>query len=74
MATITISKKEYERLVEAKIRYERLREAMEEDIFASPPIRDRKQILRTFTASKKYNRKFIESLGNGLGRSSYFRS
>lgn len=74
MTTITIPKKEYKRLVEVGLRYERLREAMEDDLFAPPPTRDMKHILEAVAGSKKYSRRFIESLKRGLERSSYFRS
>ena len=73
MSTITIPKKEYKKLVETRLRYERLREAMEGDLFA-PPTKDKKQIIAALKDTKKYNQKFLESLKKGLDRSSYFRS
>lgn len=73
MSTVTIPKKEYKKLVETKLRYERLREAMEDDLFAPPPTQSREQIMKTFEGSKKHNREFIESLKKALERSSYFR-
>lgn len=74
MSTVTISKKEYKKLVEAKFRYERLREAMEGELFAPPPTKNKEQIIAAFKNTNKYNQKFLESLKNGLEQSSYFRS
>jgi len=73
MSTITISKKEYQRLLERALRYEYLREILEEDIFSSPPIKNSKAILNEFRKTKKYNREFLKSLAGGLKRSSYFK-
>lgn len=36
MQTVTISKKEYEELIEKKLRYEHLHQIIEEDIFSPP--------------------------------------
>ncbi len=74
MATITIPKKEYQELVEKKLRYEYLRQMLEEDIFSPSPTRNIKEIVSTFKKTKKYNQKFLESLKKGLKRSSYFRT
>ena len=74
MNTITIPKKEYEELVDAKLHYEYLRQLMKENIFAPPPIRNRKDVLKQFKATKKYNQKFLKSLEGGLKRSSYFKA
>ena len=73
MSTITIPQKEYRELVEKKIRYERLREAVEEDIFTPPPTKQVGEILSAFRATGKYSRKFLQSLEKGLRRSSYFK-
>ncbi len=73
MSTITIPKKEYKELVEKKLRYEHLRQIMEEDIFTSPPTRNIKEIVSAFQKTERYNRKFIGSLGKGLKRSTYFK-
>lgn len=73
MTTVTIPKKEYKKLVEKVIRYEYLREIMEEDIFSPPPTRDIGEITRAFRATKKYDAKFLKSLDKGLRRSSYFK-
>ncbi len=74
MATITIPKKECQQLLERALRYDYLRQIIEEDLFASPPTRSIKEIVKAFQKTKKYNRKFIESLKKGLKRSSYFRA
>ena len=73
MVTVTIPKKEYQRLSEKALRYEYLRQLLEEDIFASPPIKNTKDVVREFKKSGLYNRKFLKSLEGGLTRSSYFR-
>jgi hypothetical protein len=73
MNTVVISKKEYKELIEKKLRYEYLRNAMEEDIFASPPTRNKKEIINAFRATGQYNQKFINSVARGLRRSSYFK-
>lgn len=73
MATITLSKKEYQRLLDKAFRYEYLREILEEDIFATPPVKNSKKIIDEFRKTKRYNQKFLESLAKGLKRSSYFK-
>ena len=74
MTTITIPKKEYKTLVEAKLRYEYLRRGLEEDLFSAPPTRNVKEVVRVFAGMKKYSKEFLNSLERGLKRSSHFRS
>jgi len=73
MSTVTISKKEYEKLLDQKLRFEYLRQIIEGDIFASPPTKSRKKIIGAFRNTKRYNGAFLASLERGLRRSSYFR-
>lgn len=73
MQTITISKKEYEELIEKKLRYEYLHQVIESDIFSPPPTKDIKEIINAFKKTGLYNQKFIDSLKKGLERSSYFK-
>lgn len=73
MQTVTISKKEYEELIEKKLRYEYLHRIIEEDIFSPPPTKDIKEIINAFKKSGLYNQKFIDSLEKGLKRSAYFK-
>lgn len=73
MQTVTISKKEYEELIEKKLRYEYLHQIIEEDIFSPPPTKDAKEIIEAFQKTGLYNQKFIVSLEKGLKRSSYFK-
>ncbi len=73
MQTVTISKKEYQELIEKKLRYEYLHHIIEEDIFSPPPTKDVKGIIKAFQKTGLYNRKFIDSLEKGLKRSSYFK-
>ena len=72
MVTITIPKTEYQRLTEKAFRYEYLRQIMEEEIFASPPVRDVKKIVQEFKDTGSYNQKFFNSLKQGLKRSPYY--
>ncbi len=73
MATITIPKKEYQELVEKKLRYEYLSQIIKEDIFATPSTRNIREIIKTFKRTGLYNQAFLKSLGKGLKRSSYFK-
>ncbi|KPJ56347.1 hypothetical protein AMJ49_05080 [Parcubacteria bacterium DG_74_2] len=73
MATISIPKKQYNELVDKALRYEYLRQIMKENIFASPPVRDTKKIIKSFKETGKYNQKFLQSLEKGLKRSLYFK-
>jgi hypothetical protein len=73
--TVIISKKEYQKLLEKALRYEYLRQLLreEEDIFASPPTRKIKEIIKSFRETKLYSPEFLKSLERGLKRSSYFK-
>jgi hypothetical protein len=75
--TITIPKKEYEKLVTERdflrMRYDYLRSAVSDDIFSPPPTKSASAVIRGFKATGKYNKKFLESLEKGLSRSSYFK-
>lgn len=73
MNTITIPKKEYNNLLDARLRYEYVRRILADDIFSPPPTKKRTDVMRTFAATKKYNPKFLKSLEKGLKRSSYFQ-
>ena len=74
MATITISKKEYQELLEKKLKYEHLREVLAEDIFSPPPTKSKKTVLSVFKTTKRYNKKFLDGLEKGLKRSQYFKA
>lgn len=74
MTTITIPKTEYKKLVETKLRYDYLQYVLEGKLFAPPPTRSAKEITRAFEKTEKYSRKFLESLGRGLKRSTHFRT
>lgn len=73
MVTITISKKEYQRLLDKALRYEYLRQLLESDIFSPPPTKNIGEIVNAFKATRKYNRPFIKGLEKGLKRSLYFK-
>lgn len=73
MSTIAISKTEYKELLDKKLRYEFLRQILEEDIFSAPPTRSAKAIISNFKSVGKYKKSFISNLEKGLKRSSYFK-
>ena len=59
--------------MDKRLRYEFIRQALEKDIFSPPPTHNAREILRSFSATKRYSKKFLASLAKGLRRSSYFR-
>ncbi|MDI6602842.1 MAG: hypothetical protein QME57_01840 [Patescibacteria group bacterium] len=73
--SVTISKKEYQKLLEKAFKYEYLSQILKEkkDIFASPPTRKIKEIIKSFRETKLYSPQFLKSLEKGLKRSSYFQ-
>ena len=73
MSTITIPKKEYQELLDKKLRYEYLKQLLNEDIFAPPRIRSIKKIVDELVMSGQHSRRFIASVERGLKRSRYFR-
>ncbi len=72
--TVTIPQREYQELVEKKFRYEHLRSVIEEDVFSPPPTQSVDEVVRAFTQTKKYSKKFLEGLRRGLQRSSHFKT
>lgn len=74
MSTVAISKTEYKELLDKKLRYEFLRQILEEDIFSAPPTRSAKAVISDFKAINKYKKSFLDSLEKGLKRSSYFKA
>lgn len=46
---------------------------VEEDMYASPPVRSARGVRQALKATKRYNKKFIESVMRGIARSSYFK-
>ena len=73
MVTITIPKREYQGLLEKALRYEYFRQIIQEDIFTSPPVRDAEKVVQEFKETNLYIQKFLNSLKQGLKRSSYFK-
>lgn len=73
MNTVTIPKKEYQQLLDKALKYQYLRNLMNEDVFSPPPVRSVSKILREFRTAKRYGGQFLASLKKGLGRSSYFQ-
>ena len=74
MITVIIPTKQYKELIDAKLRYEYLRQVFDKDFFSSPPTRSGKEIVRALRDTKKYNTRFLKSIEKGLQRSSYFRA
>jgi len=73
MVVVTIPKKEYAALLDAKLRYEYMRHILDADPFSPPPTRSRREILKEFRAAKIYTAPFLKGLERGLKRSTYFR-
>ena len=73
MPTVTIPKREYQKLLDRTLRFEYLRQIFKEDIFSPPPTRDIKTIIKEFQETGRYNKNFLDSLMKGLKRSSYFK-
>lgn len=75
MDTVTLPRKEYQSLTERALRYDYLAEIVKtrENIFAPPPTRDAKEVIKDFQATGLHNKSFLKSLEKGLRRSSYFR-
>lgn len=73
MNTITIPKKEYNNLLDARLRYEYVRQILADNIFSPPPTKKRAEVMRAFAATKKYKPEFLKSFEKGLKRSSYFQ-
>ncbi len=73
MSTITIPKKEYQELLDAKLRYDYLRQLLDSDLFGPPPTKSKKTVIASFRKTGKYNQKFLKSLANGLKRSDYLK-
>ncbi len=74
MVNVTISKKEYQDLLDKKLRYEYLRGLLKEDVFSPPPAKIVKTVTKAFQETGRYNEKFLKSLERGLKRSSHFKS
>lgn len=71
METITLTKKEYDELRRKALSYDYLRGLMAEDVFAPPPVKNAKKVIKEFAAAKRYDQKFLKSLEKGLKRSNY---
>jgi hypothetical protein len=69
---ITLSRKEYDDLLDKKMRFDFLRNAFDEDLFSPPPTQDSNEVVEAFKSTNKYTKEFIDSLEKGLKRSSNF--
>lgn len=72
--SITLTKREYDDLLDAKLRFEFLRHTLEDDVFSPPPTRDAQEVVSAFKATGKYSQPFLERLEQGLKRSSHFNA
>ena len=73
MANVTITQKEYEQLLDAKLRYEYLRGVLDRDLFSPPPTKSKKTVISAFRKTGNYSDKFLKSLERGLRKSSFFK-
>lgn len=67
---ITLPRTEYERLLRKAERYEILRNAITEDFFEEPPVRNPDGIIGEMEATGLYTKAFLKSLHRGLKESS----
>jgi hypothetical protein len=72
METITLTKKEYDKLLYKALRFDYLKDILDDNFFSPPPTRKASEVIKAFKKTKKYNDKFLSSLENGLKRSKYF--
>lgn len=70
MSTVTISKTHYNTLRRQAKAYQRMVSVVSDE-FVSPP-KSRAVVMKAFKKTGKYNAKFLESLNQGLKRSTYF--
>ncbi len=70
--SVTIPREEYEELFELRLRYQYLKQVIEQDIFSPPPTRKSKEVVSAFRKTKRYSEEFLRSLERGLRRSSHF--
>ncbi|MBI2050546.1 MAG: hypothetical protein HYT31_01955 [Parcubacteria group bacterium] len=70
--SVTLTKREYEDLLDAKLRFEFLRHTLTDDVFSPPPTRDAGEVVRAFKETSKYSEQFFERLEYSLARSSHF--
>lgn len=73
MNTVTIPKKEYHNLLDARLRYQYVRHLLVEDVFSPPPTKKRAELMRALKTTKKYPPRFLKSIERGLKRSPYFQ-
>lgn len=70
--TITLPRAEYERLRKTAERYELLRNAITEDFFEEPLVRNPDDIISAMEETERYTKAFLKSLHRGLKESSRF--
>lgn len=73
-ATVTIPKKEYEELVDARVRFEYMKHVLNEkqNQFTPPPTKNTKRVVQEFEKTGLYSKAFLASLETGLKRSKRF--
>ena len=72
MATVTITKTQYEALKRRAEAYERIVSVAGEELFSPPPTRNAKVIVSAMRKTKRYSPTFLKSLEKGLSRSRHF--
>ena len=72
MATVTISKIQYQELKRKAAGHERIISAAGQELFTPPPTRDIKKVLAAFRGTKRYSSHFLKSMEKGLRRSQHF--
>ncbi len=71
--TVTLPKTEYEHLHRIAERYELLQNAVREDFFEEPPVRDAGEIITAFKKTGRYSKAFLQSLSRGLKESPFLK-
>ena len=72
MSTITLPKIEYINLKTRAEAFDKMVAHINPNFFFVPAEKSRKKIISEFSKTKLYNKKFLSSLNEGLGRSSFF--
>jgi hypothetical protein len=71
MQNITISKKEYNDLLQSKFKFEYISRIFESDLFSTPPTKNPREIIEAFNNEGKYSKTFLKKLETALKRSSF---
>lgn len=69
---VSIPVVEYQRLTGIAERYDRLKRAFTGSFFEEPTTTSKKEVIKEFKATGRYNADFLKSLSSGLKDSSFF--